>query len=897
MRLTLRAVSVVALLCACGIEASAPPFDAQGSGVGGGASSVTRAAGPSGGRFFCRTDAGFERALVLRRFSVQATIRPGTVRSHLTIELAGPANERVEAVMRLAVPRGAAVTSAVLWVAGRAMSGAFVERDRAREIYRSIVERRRDPALVTWDGPGWVSVSIFPLERGEARRFEIEWVEPAATAGGSLQYRVPAIADGGHIVGWPSLEVDGRAVPTAGRQLVPIAPAPAAAAAIFVGRTPGEPFHQLLVRSSVARGAPRFVLVAETSRAMTPGDRTRQHAAIDTVLGALGADARVTIVAADWSPSAIVEDVAPVEARRALAALDAIVSAGALHLERALADAVTRARKSSASAVVFVGRGEDGFGGDAVDGPLRELRDAGVRLSIIATNEVRPSLGDAAALTGGEALSARELDDGLGALVDALRLQPDRPVLSARGAGDWRALETITGQTVWLGRALEAPLPPGGAAVASGAAADLLALWDRARLAWFDRDARPSADLTMPSVLTPLRSLLVLETEQDYARFGLAAEEGGRGRSHRGEEGKMGKRSSRQGLYGLKDRHDAGDLPAERRAVEGANLGSLFGRDSARGNDAQDVLGSLMGRGAGVSGAGVGSAGSGASGTAEGTMGLGNLGTIGQISAEDGSHANGSGYGRGAGGVGPRIPQAPDVVPGQAVVRGSLDREIIRRVVRRHINELRFCYEQGLFRSADLGGRVWVQFAIAPLGQVTSSVLQSSTLRNGSVESCVVQAVRRWEFPHPLGGGSVIVSYPFLLTPGIGVQRVSRRSDSPSDPAGSPRDLDRSLFDSLAILARPGTLADRVARIASLLGFDRTSDPETVAWTIDRSGASLDQMVLVARLLDAAGRRHDAVRVLSERARFEPGLVAAELRRMKEEGEAVEVLALSKRGP
>src|SRR6185369_11950609 len=129
--------------------------------------------------------------LLLRKLAVKVTTRPATVRTHLTMEIAGPAHERVEAVMRLAVPRGAAVTGASLWVNGRPMSGAFVQRERARQIYRSIVERRRDPALITWDGPGWVSVSVFPLERGETRRFELEWIEPAAIEAGTLRYHVP----------------------------------------------------------------------------------------------------------------------------------------------------------------------------------------------------------------------------------------------------------------------------------------------------------------------------------------------------------------------------------------------------------------------------------------------------------------------------------------------------------------------------------------------------------------------------------------------------------------------------------------------------------------------------------------------------------------------------------
>lgn len=99
---------------------------------------------------------------------------------------------------------------------------------------------------------------------------------------------------------------------------------------------------------------------------------------------------------------------------------------------------------------------------------------------------------------------------------------------------------------------------------------------------------------------------------------------------------------------------------------------------------------------------------------------------------------------------------------------GSVDKEIIRRIIRRHINEVKYCYEQELTKKPDLGGRIMVQFTIAASGQVIASVLQNSTMGNARVENCTVQAVRRWEFPKPLGGGIVIVSYPFVLTPAGG---------------------------------------------------------------------------------------------------------------------------------
>ncbi|HKU41418.1 MAG TPA: AgmX/PglI C-terminal domain-containing protein, partial [Polyangiales bacterium] len=59
---------------------------------------------------------------------------------------------------------------------------------------------------------------------------------------------------------------------------------------------------------------------------------------------------------------------------------------------------------------------------------------------------------------------------------------------------------------------------------------------------------------------------------------------------------------------------------------------------------------------------------------------------------------------------------------------------------------------------------VSVKFMIAPTGAVQTSVIQSSDLGSPAAESCIAQAVRRWSFPAPEGGGVVVVSYPFLLS-------------------------------------------------------------------------------------------------------------------------------------
>jgi TonB family protein len=115
---------------------------------------------------------------------------------------------------------------------------------------------------------------------------------------------------------------------------------------------------------------------------------------------------------------------------------------------------------------------------------------------------------------------------------------------------------------------------------------------------------------------------------------------------------------------------------------------------------------------------------------------------------------------------GAATPGASPAVAGSSNLTGSLDKEIIRRIIRRHINEVKHCYEEELTSRPVLGGRILVRFTIGPSGQVTASELESSTMDNPSVEACTVAALRRWEFPKPLGGGNVVVTYPFVLTPG-----------------------------------------------------------------------------------------------------------------------------------
>ena len=170
------------------------------------------------------------------------------------------------------------------------------------------------------------------------------------------------------------------------------------------------------------------------------------------------------------------------------------------------------------------------------------------------------------------------------------------------------------------------------------------------------------------------------------------------------------------------------------------------------------LTGSQAGSNFGMGGLGLTGTGRGGGGFGQGTIGMGTIGTIGHGSGR----GTGSGIGDG-GGLGDRQASRPQIRPGTAAIRGSLSADVIRRVVRRHLGEVRFCYEQALNSQPDLRGTVSVRWIISPTGSVTTSTVSGSTLGSSRVEGCVASAVRRWTFPAPDGGGLVSVTYPFTL--------------------------------------------------------------------------------------------------------------------------------------
>lgn len=108
---------------------------------------------------------------------------------------------------------------------------------------------------------------------------------------------------------------------------------------------------------------------------------------------------------------------------------------------------------------------------------------------------------------------------------------------------------------------------------------------------------------------------------------------------------------------------------------------------------------------------------------------------------------------------------------------GSLDPEVIRKVVREHAGQIRWCYENLLTRAPDVSGKLTISWVIDETGTVVKA--QAEHELHPEVDACVMSRILSWKFPKPTGGGFVVVSYPFVFKPSA---ETSSPAATPSPP-------------------------------------------------------------------------------------------------------------------
>jgi XrtN system VIT domain protein len=130
-----------------------------------------------------RTDSVITRAELFPEYRLAYIEKEITIRNRTRREW----QWQQEAIYQFFLPEGAAVTSLSLWVNGREEPSVLTSRSKAENAYQTIVgAERRDPAILQWQEGNAVSLRVFPCTPDEARRVKIGMSVPLQWRGDSL---------------------------------------------------------------------------------------------------------------------------------------------------------------------------------------------------------------------------------------------------------------------------------------------------------------------------------------------------------------------------------------------------------------------------------------------------------------------------------------------------------------------------------------------------------------------------------------------------------------------------------------------------------------------------------------------------------------------------------------
>ncbi|HEY4181457.1 MAG TPA: VIT domain-containing protein [Kofleriaceae bacterium] len=223
-------------------------------------------------------------------------------------------------------------------------------------------------------------------------------------------------------------------------------------------------------------------------------------------------------------------------------------------------------------------------------------------------------------------------------------------------------------------------------------------------------------------------TMLILDNEAEYARYNI--------------DRKALVDILVVGAHGLEQGH--------RSYVKFEDRSNNHGKGSVEGG----LLGSEDGESSGEFGFGRTGIAYGGGDTGWGEIGVGSYGTI----AHGSGTGTGFGVGGGYGGMRGRTASVPTISIGQPMVQGSLDKNIIRRYIRRNLEKVTYCYERELLAHPEVHGTIATKIVIGPQGTVLDA---TATGFDDAVASCVAGVLKQTEFPS--SGETIIVNYPFTF--------------------------------------------------------------------------------------------------------------------------------------
>jgi ferric-dicitrate binding protein FerR (iron transport regulator)/tetratricopeptide (TPR) repeat protein len=149
-----------------------------------------------GGALVARGTDGRDVRLRLRKFHVDVHIEDGFARTTIDQTYFNPAHSRTEGTFFFPLPADASLSRLAMYVAdgsdAHLREGGMVERNYGRNVYETIVNSMRDPALLEWVDGSTFKMRVFPLEGRQEKRIILSYTQRLESLYGQQHYRFPA---------------------------------------------------------------------------------------------------------------------------------------------------------------------------------------------------------------------------------------------------------------------------------------------------------------------------------------------------------------------------------------------------------------------------------------------------------------------------------------------------------------------------------------------------------------------------------------------------------------------------------------------------------------------------------------------------------------------------------
>ena len=119
---------------------------------------------------------------------VSVEIRDQIARTTIEESFVNHSDARLEGTFHFPLPQDASISGFGMWIGNELVEADIVEKQRAREIYETILREKRDPGLLEWAGGNMFKARVFPIEPHSEKRIKIVYTQVLPLRGNQYRY-------------------------------------------------------------------------------------------------------------------------------------------------------------------------------------------------------------------------------------------------------------------------------------------------------------------------------------------------------------------------------------------------------------------------------------------------------------------------------------------------------------------------------------------------------------------------------------------------------------------------------------------------------------------------------------------------------------------------------------